>query len=288
MASIMEAAHIKAATQYAHPDEAELWECLEEYNSNNYEEFANTVLYAYPGHGNEMFKHAVACSADALLVDSYEENAMEYSNADTCHTVITPITNTTEQMMPTDIMTTPLTFKIIPTSLDKVPVPAASLLNIVLLPVQYSKPSLLPDDICNADNTIHDSYSKTLILLESAITITYSTSTDEKVDATEIEHECLPRRYSIDIKTTPFTEAITKCPLLTEVLPLQIETIQQNLQPPCAPRLALIDEIPDANDGHIRPCSITHILWLTGLSPVTSIQFWLRKQSVALSALATC
>ncbi|KAG2073008.1 hypothetical protein BDR04DRAFT_1011642, partial [Suillus decipiens] len=53
MASITEVVHIKVATQYAHPDEAELWECLEEYNSNDYEEFTNAVLYAYPGHSNK-------------------------------------------------------------------------------------------------------------------------------------------------------------------------------------------------------------------------------------------
>ncbi|KAG2074339.1 hypothetical protein BDR04DRAFT_1151415 [Suillus decipiens] len=77
MASITEVVCIKAATWYAHPDEAELWECLEEYNGNNYEEFANTVLYAYPGHGNKTFKHMVACPADAPLMDSYEEDAIE-------------------------------------------------------------------------------------------------------------------------------------------------------------------------------------------------------------------
>ncbi|KAG2073127.1 hypothetical protein BDR04DRAFT_1152470 [Suillus decipiens] len=261
MAGIMEVAHIKAATQYAHPDEAELWECLEEYNGNNYEEFANAVLYAYPGHSTKMFKCTLPCSADALLADSYEEDAIEYSDADTQHAIITPITDTKEQMMPTDIMTTPLTFKIIPmASLGKVPVPAASLLNIALPPVQHSEPSLLPDDICNADNTIHNSYSEMLIPLESAIAITHSTTTNEEADTTKIEHGCLPMRYSIDIEATPFTEAITeavtKCPPLTKVLPLQIETMQQNLQLPCAPRLALIEEIPDANDSHIRPCSI--------------------------------
>ncbi|KAG2067289.1 hypothetical protein BDR04DRAFT_988782, partial [Suillus decipiens] len=53
MAGITEVVHIKVAARYAHPDEAELWECLEEYNSNNYEEFANAVLYAYPGHSNK-------------------------------------------------------------------------------------------------------------------------------------------------------------------------------------------------------------------------------------------
>ncbi|KAG2068551.1 hypothetical protein BDR04DRAFT_1119653 [Suillus decipiens] len=142
MAGITEIAHIKAATWYAHPDKAELWECLEEYNGNDYEEFANAVVYAYPGHSNEMFKRTVACSADAPLADSYEEDAIEYSDADTRHAVITPITNTEEQTTPTDIMTTPLTFEIIPTaSLDEVPVPAASPLNIVLPPVQHSEPN---------------------------------------------------------------------------------------------------------------------------------------------------
>ncbi|KAG2068726.1 hypothetical protein BDR04DRAFT_1157557 [Suillus decipiens] len=239
----------------------ELWECLEEYNGNNYEEFTNAVLYAYPGHSIEMFKCAVSCPADALLADSYEEDAIEYSDADTSHAIITPITDTKEQMMPTDITTTPLMFEIIPmASLDEVPVPVASPLNIALPPVQHNEPSLLPDDICNADYTIHDSYSETLIPLESAITITYSATTDEEADTTEVEHECLLMRYSIDIEATPFTEAITvetitECPPLTEVLPLQIETMQQNLQPPCAPRFALIENIPNANDGHIRPSS---------------------------------
>ncbi|KAG2066672.1 hypothetical protein BDR04DRAFT_1160000 [Suillus decipiens] len=93
MAGITEVACIKVATWYAHPDEAKLWECLEEYNGNDYEEFANAVLYAYPGHGNEMFKHAVACSADAPLADSYKEGTIEYSDADTHYAVITPITN---------------------------------------------------------------------------------------------------------------------------------------------------------------------------------------------------
>ncbi|KAG2075560.1 hypothetical protein BDR04DRAFT_1114737 [Suillus decipiens] len=145
MASIMEVAHIKVATQYAHPDEAELWECLEEYNGNDYEEFANAVLYAYPGHGNEMFKHAVACSADAPLMDSYEEDTIECSDADTHHTVISPITDTEEQTTPTNIMTTLLTFEIILTAcLDKVPVLAASSLNMALMPVQHSEPTLLP------------------------------------------------------------------------------------------------------------------------------------------------
>ncbi|KAG2078048.1 hypothetical protein BDR04DRAFT_999614, partial [Suillus decipiens] len=59
MASITEVVRIKVATRYAHPDKAKLWECLEEYNSNDYEEFANAVLYAYPGHSNETFKHTV-------------------------------------------------------------------------------------------------------------------------------------------------------------------------------------------------------------------------------------
>ncbi|KAG2069263.1 hypothetical protein BDR04DRAFT_994999, partial [Suillus decipiens] len=53
MTGITEVACIKVAARYAHPDEAELWECLEEYNGNNYEEFANAVLYTYPGHSNE-------------------------------------------------------------------------------------------------------------------------------------------------------------------------------------------------------------------------------------------
>ncbi|KAG2072478.1 hypothetical protein BDR04DRAFT_1153190 [Suillus decipiens] len=263
MASITEAACIKAATWYTHPDEAKLWECLEEYNSNNYEEFANAVLYAYPGRSTNMFKHTVSCPADALLVDSYEEDTIEYSDADTCHAIITPITNTEEQTTPTDFTTTLLIFKIIPMACqDKVPVPAASPLIIVLLPVQHSEPSLLPDDICNTDNAIHDSYSETLIPLESAITVTHSTTTNKKADTTKIEHECLQMRYSIDIEATLFseaiTEAVTKCLPLTKVLPLQIETMQQNLQPPYAPRL------------------------------VTGIQFWLRKQSIALSALAIC
>ncbi|KAG2076011.1 hypothetical protein BDR04DRAFT_1149723 [Suillus decipiens] len=100
MAGITEAAHIKVATWYAHPDKAELWECLEEYNGNNYEEFTNAVLYTYPGHSTKMFKHTVPCSADALLVDSYEEDIIEYSDADTWHTIITPIIDTEEQMMP--------------------------------------------------------------------------------------------------------------------------------------------------------------------------------------------
>ncbi|KAG2068883.1 hypothetical protein BDR04DRAFT_1157415 [Suillus decipiens] len=143
MVGIMEVAHIKVATQHTHPNEAKLWECLEEYNGNNYEKFANTVF-------------------------------------------------------------------------------------------------------------------KMLILQQSAITITHSTTTNEEADTTKIEHECLPTRYSIDIEATPFTE---------------IETMQQNPQPPCAPRLALIEEIPDTNDSHIRP--------------FTSTQFWLRKQSVAISTLAT-
>ncbi|KAG2074713.1 hypothetical protein BDR04DRAFT_1150998 [Suillus decipiens] len=276
MAGITEVVHINAATWYAHPDEAKLWECLEEYNSNNYEEFANTVLYAYPGHGNETFKHMVACPADAPLMDSYKEDAIGYSDADTCHAVISPITDTKEQTTPTDIMTTPLMFRILPTACqDEVPVPAASPLYIALPPVQHSEPSLLPDDICNADNTIHNSHSKMLIPLESVITITYNATTDE-ADTTKIEHECLPMRYSIDIEATPFidaiTKAITECPLLIEVLPLQIETTQQNPQLPCAPRLALIEEIPDANDGHPWPYSIIcHIM----------------ANSAALSMLAT-
>ncbi|KAG2062761.1 hypothetical protein BDR04DRAFT_1164681 [Suillus decipiens] len=164
--------------------------------------------------------------------------------------------------MPTDIMTTLLTFKIIPTaSLDKVPVPAASLLNIALPPVQHSEPSLLPNDICNADNTIHNSYSETLIPLESAITVTHSTSTNEEADTTKIEHECLPTRYSI--KATPFieaiTEAVTECPPLTEVLPLQIKKYQM----PMTATLGLVVSFA--------------VSWLTGLSPVTGTQFWLRK-----------
>ncbi|KAG2076366.1 hypothetical protein BDR04DRAFT_1149398 [Suillus decipiens] len=131
MAGITEAAHIKAATQYAHPDKAELWECLEEYNGNDYEEFANAVLYTYPGHGTEMFKRTVSCPADAPLVDSYKEDAIEYSDADTWHAIIIPITDTEEQMMPTDFTTTQLMFKIIPmASLDEVPVPVATPLNI--------------------------------------------------------------------------------------------------------------------------------------------------------------
>ncbi|KAG2063967.1 hypothetical protein BDR04DRAFT_1122890 [Suillus decipiens] len=273
MAGITEVAHIKAATWYAHPDEAELWECLEEYNSNNYEEFANTVLYAYPGHGNETSKCTIACPADALLADSYEEDAIEYSDANTCHAVITPITNTKEQTTPTDITTTLLTFKILLTACqDKVPVPAASPLNIVLLPVQHSKPSLLADDICNADNTVHNSYSETLIPLESAITVTHSATTNEEADTTEIEHKCLLMRYSINIEATPFidaiTKAITECPPLIKVLPLQIETMQQNPQPPCAPRLVPIEEIPDANDSHPWPysiiCCITANRFITG------------------------
>ncbi|KAG2063426.1 hypothetical protein BDR04DRAFT_1163712 [Suillus decipiens] len=225
MAGITEAAHIKAATQYTHPDEAELWECLEEYDGNDYEEFANAVLYTYPGHSTEMFKCTVPCSADALLADSYKKDTIEYSDADTQHAVITHITNTKEQMTPTDIMTTLLMFEIIPMACqDKVPVPVESLLIIVQLPAQHSKPSLLPDDICSADNTIHDSYRKTLIPLESAITITHSATTDKEADSTKIEHEGLLTRYSINMKATLFTEAITietitKGPPLTKVLP---------------------------------------------------------------------
>ncbi|KAG2066690.1 hypothetical protein BDR04DRAFT_1159945 [Suillus decipiens] len=263
MAGITKVVRIKAATRYAHPDEAELWECLEEYNGNDYEEFANAILYAYPGHGNKMFKCTVACPADTPLADSYEEDAIEYSDADTRHAIISPITATEEQTTPTDIMTTLLTFEILPTACqDEVPVPAASPLNIALPPVQHSEPSLLPDDICNADNTIHDSYSETLIPQESAITVTHSATTNEEADTTEIEHECLPTRYSINVEATLFidaiTEAITKCPPLIEVLPSQIETIQQNLQLPRAPRLALTEEIPGTNDGHPWPYSIIH------------------------------
>ncbi|KAG2064065.1 hypothetical protein BDR04DRAFT_1162966 [Suillus decipiens] len=216
MAGITEAACIKAATWYAHPDKAELWECLEEYNSNHYEEFANAVLYAYQGHGTKMFKHTVSCSADAPLADSYEEDTIKYSDADAQHAIITPIIDTKEQTTPTNITTTLLMFKIIlMTSLDKAPVPAAPLTIIVLLPAQHSEPSLLPDDICNADNTIHDSYSEMLIPLESAITITYSTSTDKEANTTKIEHEYLPTRYSIDIEATPFTEATCSQSLAT-------------------------------------------------------------------------
>ncbi|KAG2068552.1 hypothetical protein BDR04DRAFT_1157681 [Suillus decipiens] len=129
MAGIMEQACIKVATWYAHPDEAKLWECLEEYDSNSYEEFTNAVLYAYPCHGTEMFTYMVTCPAVALLVDSYEGDTIEYSDADTWHTIITPIIATEEQMMPTDNMATPLMFKIMPTATqDEVPVSAASLL----------------------------------------------------------------------------------------------------------------------------------------------------------------
>ncbi|KAG2062774.1 hypothetical protein BDR04DRAFT_1164662 [Suillus decipiens] len=256
MAGITEVACIKAATWYAHPNEAELWECLEEYNGNNYEEFANAVLYTYPGHSNETFKCTVACSADAPLTDSCEEDAIEYSDADTHHAVISPITDIEEQMMPTDIMITPLTFKtLLMACQNEVPVPAASPLNIALLPVQHSKPSLLPEDICNADNTIHDSYSEMLIPLERAIT--HSATTDKEADTTKIEHECLLLRYSINVKATLFidtiTKAITECPPLIEVLPSQIETMQQNLQLPHAPRLALTEEIPDTDNSHPWP-----------------------------------
>ncbi|KAG2074571.1 hypothetical protein BDR04DRAFT_1150860 [Suillus decipiens] len=227
-----------------------------------------------------MFKRTVTCSADALLMDSYEEHTIEYSDPDTCHTIISPITDTEEQTTPTDIMTTLLTFKILLMACqDEVPVPAASPLNIALLPVQHSEPSLLPDDICNTDNTVHDSYSKMLIPLESMITVTHSTTSDEEADTTEIEHKCLPTRYSIDIEATPFidaiTEAITEYPPLIEVLPLQIEAMQQNPQPPHTPRLVLIEEIPDVNDSHPWPYSIIcHIMAN-------------KKQSIALSALAT-
>ncbi|KAG2063146.1 hypothetical protein BDR04DRAFT_1123462 [Suillus decipiens] len=142
MAGITEVARIKVATRYAHPDEAKLWECLEEYNGNNYEEFTNAVLYAYPGHGNKTFKHMTACSADAPLTDSCEEDTIEYSDADTHHAVISPITDTKEQMMPTDIMTTPLTFKTLPTACqNEVQVPVASPFNIALPPVQHSEPT---------------------------------------------------------------------------------------------------------------------------------------------------
>ncbi|KAG2066247.1 hypothetical protein BDR04DRAFT_1121285 [Suillus decipiens] len=258
MAGITEVACIKAATRYAHPDKAELWECLEEYNGNNYEEFANAVLYAYPGHGNETFKCTAACSADAPLMDSCEEDTIEYSDAGTHHAVISPIIDTEEQTMPTNIMITPLTFEaLLMACQNEVPVPVAPPLNIALPPGQHSKPSLLPEDICDADNTVHDSYSKTLIPLESAITATYSATTDEEADTTKIERECLPLRYSINVEATPFiatiTEAITECPLLIKVLPSQIETMQQNSQPRHAPRLALTEEIPDTNDSHPLP-----------------------------------
>ncbi|KAG2066398.1 hypothetical protein BDR04DRAFT_1160280 [Suillus decipiens] len=203
MAGIVEAARIKVATQYAHPDEAELWKCLEEYEGNSYEEFANTVLYAYPGHGTKIFKCMVTCSAGTPLADSYEEDTIEYSDADTRHAVITPIINTEEQMMPTNIMATLLMFKIIPmASQDKVPVPAASPPNIALLPVQHSEPSLLPDDICNTDYTIHNSYSETLIPLESTITINNSSSTDEEADTCHIPDSTLHFHYNILLKST--------------------------------------------------------------------------------------
>ncbi|KAG2063687.1 hypothetical protein BDR04DRAFT_1163404 [Suillus decipiens] len=212
MAGITEVARIKLATWYTHPDEAKVWECLDEYNGNDYEEFANTVLYAYPGHGNETFKCTVACPADAPLMDSYEEDAIEYSDTGTHHAIISPITDTKEQMMPTDIMTTLLMFKIIPTAcLDNVPVLAASLLNIALTPAQHSKPSLLPDDICNADNTVHDSHSKMLILLESAITVTHNATTNKEADTTKIEHECLPMSIAITDRDYAAEPAAAMC-----------------------------------------------------------------------------
>ncbi|KAG2070284.1 hypothetical protein BDR04DRAFT_1155682 [Suillus decipiens] len=254
-----------------------LWECLEEYNGNDYEEFANAVLYTYPGHGNETFKCTAACSADAPLTDSCEEDAIEYSDADTHHAIISPITDTEEQMMPTDIMTTLLTFETLPMACqNEVPVPAASPLNIVLLPVQHSEPSLLSEDICDTDNTVHNSYGETLIPLESVITVTHSTTTDEEADTTKIEHKCLPTRYSINVEATPFidtiTEAVTECPLLIEVLLSQIETIQQNSQPPHAPRLALTEEIPDTNDGHPWPYSIICRIAITCLHSTITVR----------------
>ncbi|KAG2065429.1 hypothetical protein BDR04DRAFT_1161481 [Suillus decipiens] len=268
MAGITEVAHIKAAARYTHPDEAELWECLEEYNGNDYEEFANAVLYTYPGHGNKTFKHMAAYSADTPLMDSCEEDAIEYSDADTHHTVISPITDTEEQTTPTDIMITLLTFETLPMACqNEVPVPAAPPLDIALLPVQHSEPSLLPEDICNADNIVHDSYSEMLIPLESAITITYSATTNEEADTTKIEHECLLLRYSINVKTTLFidtiTEAVTKCPLL----------IKKKYQTPMTATLGLIVSFA--------------VSWLTGLSLVTSISIWIRKQNAAPSVLAT-
>ncbi|KAG2066777.1 hypothetical protein BDR04DRAFT_1120973 [Suillus decipiens] len=188
MAGITEVARIKAAAWYAHPDEAELWECLEEYNSNDYEEFANAVLYTYPGHGNETFKRTAACTADAPLMDSCEEDAIEYSDAGTHRSLISPIIDTEEQTMLTDIMITLLTFKTLPTThQNEVPVPAASPPNIALPPVQHSEPSLLPEDRCDTDNTIHDSNSETLSPQESAITVTHSVTTEEEADTTKIE-----------------------------------------------------------------------------------------------------
>ncbi|KAG2075299.1 hypothetical protein BDR04DRAFT_1150095 [Suillus decipiens] len=255
MAGITEVVHIKAAAWYAHPDKAELWECLEEYNSNDYEEFTNTVLYAYPGHGNETFKRTAACTADAPLTDSCEEDAIEYSDAGAHCSLISPIINTEEQTTLTDIMITLLTFETLPMACqNEVPVPAASPPNVALPPVQHSEPSLLPEDRCDADNTIHNSNNGTLSPHESAITITYSVIAEEEADTTKIERECLPLRYSINVKAAlsidTITEAITECPPLTKVLPSQIETMQQNSQQPRTPKLALTEEIPDADDGH--------------------------------------
>ncbi|KAG2069421.1 hypothetical protein BDR04DRAFT_1119046 [Suillus decipiens] len=126
MAGITEVAHIKAAARYAHPDEAELWECLEEYK----------------GHGNKTFKCTAACTADTPLADSCEEDAIEYSDAGAHHSLISPIINTEEQMTLTNIMITPLTFETLQTACqNEVPVPAASPPNIALPPVQHSEPT---------------------------------------------------------------------------------------------------------------------------------------------------
>ncbi|KAG2068913.1 hypothetical protein BDR04DRAFT_1157295 [Suillus decipiens] len=179
MAGITEEACIKAATWYAHPDEAELWECLEEYDGNSYEEFTNAVLYAYPGHSTKMFKHTVTCTTVTLLADSYEEDTIEYSDADTWHAVITPIIDTEEQMTPTDITATPLIFKIMPmASQDKVPVSVALLLNILLLKL----------NLANQQNAYPP---------ESAVTITDSASTNEKADITkkQLLKKLLPNVY---------------------------------------------------------------------------------------------
>ncbi|KAG2074555.1 hypothetical protein BDR04DRAFT_1150819 [Suillus decipiens] len=188
MAGITEVACIKAAAQYTHPDKAELWECLEEYNSNNYEEFTNAVLYAYPGHGNKTFKHMAACTADAPLMDSCEEDAIEYSDAGAHHSLISPIINTEEHTTLTDIMITLLMFKTLLTACqNEVPVPAASPPNIALPPVQHSEPSLLPEDRCDADNTVHDSNNGMLSPHVSTITVTYSIIAKEEADTTKIE-----------------------------------------------------------------------------------------------------
>jgi hypothetical protein len=76
LASIADKACIKAVIRYTDPDEAEVWECLDEYSGNSFVDFANTILHLYLECGPITFNCTVTAEAVAPLADPYQGDAL--------------------------------------------------------------------------------------------------------------------------------------------------------------------------------------------------------------------